>query len=195
MAFHFVKVVVLLGLGLGGLYMIHLLAQDFNRIRRPVAVATRALTGASSALIQWQQRQARGKRHVSTPYYSHVQSIRHKLTPRPVVEDVDEGTEASVPKIDWKRILARDPFECLPSLICQLMAGVDSMSAEALMLLDYLETSLSVAPAKVARAFSRGLALQGSPERCYDEYPFCVYSAKTMLRVLEWFSGSNNNSP
>lgn len=34
-------------------------------------------------------------------------------------------------KIDWSKILNRDPFSCALSLICQLSAGVERNSEEA----------------------------------------------------------------
>lgn len=37
------RIILLAGMGLAALYMMHLLAQDFNRIRRPIANAVRGL--------------------------------------------------------------------------------------------------------------------------------------------------------
>lgn len=37
------RILLLAGMGLGALYMMHLLAQDFNRIRRPIANVVRGL--------------------------------------------------------------------------------------------------------------------------------------------------------
>lgn len=37
------RVLMLAGMGLGALYMMHLLAQDFNRIRQPVSKLVRGL--------------------------------------------------------------------------------------------------------------------------------------------------------
>lgn len=34
-------------------------------------------------------------------------------------------------KIDWEKILKRDPFKCALSLVCQLSAGADKKSEEA----------------------------------------------------------------
>ncbi|GBP06630.1 hypothetical protein EVAR_72547_1 [Eumeta japonica] len=102
-------------------------------------------------------------------------------------------TNASAVTIDWKRILSRDPFECLQSLVCQLLSGAEHASEEALLLCDFLEENISVAPAKIGRAFSRGLAYRGRTELCYNEYPFCWYSAKTMLKMLKWFSDTVHN--
>lgn len=37
------RILMLAGMGLAALYMMHLLAQDFNRIRRPIANVVRGL--------------------------------------------------------------------------------------------------------------------------------------------------------
>jgi len=107
-------------------------------------------------------------------------------------KNADVGTaEHHASAIDWKRILARDPFECLQSLICQLMSGAEAHSSEAELLMNFLESSLEMAPVKIGRAFSRGLALRGSSDRCFDEYPFCLYSLSYgLLRNPQ----SNHNS-
>ncbi|XP_017835297.2 uncharacterized protein LOC108594664 [Drosophila busckii] len=192
MGFRFVLLAVM---GLGAMYMMHLLAQDWNRIR-PIQGLTNlagqvtnglninrlpALVGQASTFAQGLAGQASG---------AFQRGKRSALGWVPDRQDKGGGvaTEHAVASIDWKRILARDPFECLQSLICQLMSGAEAQSSEAEMLMDYLEASLEMAPVKIGRAFSRGLALRGNTDRCYDEYPFCLYSAKTMLRILRWFS-------
>ncbi|XP_030383845.1 uncharacterized protein LOC115631274 [Scaptodrosophila lebanonensis] len=173
---------LLAAMGLGAMYMMHLLAQDWTRIR-PIRGATQLLMQASSALQLNRNRRdtlrnelgwVRGAQDTGGGGAAAANGLRHPALP--------------TPGIDWKRILSRDPFECLQSLICQLMSGAEAASQEAELLMDFLESSVEMAPAKIGRAFSRGLALRGSTDRCYDEYPFCLYSAKTMLRILRWFS-------
>ncbi|XP_036329442.1 uncharacterized protein LOC118741550 [Rhagoletis pomonella] len=169
------ELLLLMGMGLGAMYMLHLLAQDYNKIRQPVAAAARALATASNAVA----RVKRGNTEAITKVYKLL-----NIQEQPGSHNTANTTTLS---IEWKRILSRDPFECLLSLICQLMSGAEAHSREARLIKEFLETKVTHAPAKIGRAFSRGLALQGATDRCYDEYPFCVYSAKTMLRVLRWF--------
>uniref|UniRef100_A0A034V206 Uncharacterized protein n=1 Tax=Bactrocera dorsalis TaxID=27457 RepID=A0A034V206_BACDO len=154
------KLILLMAMGLGAMYMVHLLAQDYNKIRQPVAAAARAIVSSSNL-------RTRAKRDI----YENV-------------------TNTTTLNIDWKIILSRDPFECLQSLICQLMSGADTHSLEAKLLMEFLEKTVVSAPVEVQFAFSRGLALHGSTETCYNVYPFCIYSANTMLRVLRWFAES-----
>ncbi|KAM7351835.1 uncharacterized protein ACRADG_004564 [Cochliomyia hominivorax] len=173
-----------MAMGLGAMYMLHLLAQDWNKIRRPIPPAvTRFLTGASTNLDNFI---TRGKRDLRQ---------QNHLPVRRQVQKVNgiKRTNSSEGTIDWKRILSRDPFECLQSLVCQLLSGAEKNSQEALLLCDFLEENISVVPAKISRAFSRGLTYRGRTERCYEEYPFCWYSAKTMLKMLKWFSDTIRN--
>ncbi|BFF95186.1 uncharacterized protein DMAD_12644 [Drosophila madeirensis] len=187
------RLILLAATGLGAMYMMHLLAQDWNRIR-PIQGITMlagqvssglnlnrlpALAGQASAALT----RIRGRREAPSYHRQRHEPGWGRGTP-----DSGRGPyRAPPPAIDWKRILSRDPFECLQSLICQLMSGAEAAAPEAEILMDYLESSLELAPAKIGRAFSRGLALRGHTDRCYDEYPFCLYSAKTMLRILRWF--------
>lgn len=167
-----------MAMGLGAMYMLHLLAQDWDKIRQPIpAAVTRVLTGASRNLDNFI---VRGKRDLGP------RQLRHP--PKIAQQNMIKRTNFSENVIDWKRILSRDPFECLQSLVCQLLSGAEKNSEESVLICDFLEENISVAPAKIGRAFSRGLAFRGQTERCYDEYPFCWYSAKTMLKMLKWFA-------
>ncbi|XP_037813459.1 uncharacterized protein LOC119604726 [Lucilia sericata] len=178
------RLMILMAMGLGAMYMLHLLAQDWNKIRRPIPPAvTRLLTGASKNLDNFI---TRGKRDLQG---QRSQPKRRKTHQGNEIKRIN----STAVTIDWKRILSRDPFECLQSLVCQLLSGAEKNSHEALMMCDFLEENISVAPAKIGRAFSRGLAYRGRTERCYEEYPFCWYSAKTMLKMLKWFSDTVQN--
>ncbi|KAH8403238.1 hypothetical protein KR222_008687, partial [Zaprionus bogoriensis] len=185
-------------MGLSAMYMMHLLAQDWNRIR-PIQGITN-LAGQASSTFNLQRIPALAGQ-ASSAVTSLLQRGRRDTLAQQldwVHKRPDTGggvTARPVSPIDWKRILARDPFECLQSLICQLMAGAEAHCPEAELLMDFLESSLEMAPVKIGRAFSRGLALRGNSDRCYNEYPFCLYSAKAMLRILRWFSETNTPPP
>ncbi|KAH8249528.1 hypothetical protein KR032_010246, partial [Drosophila birchii] len=195
------RVILLAATGLGAMYMMHLLAQDWVKIRpirgitqlagmaaQPIQMAIAPIQQASASLNLF-----RTRREASSSQVHDLGWVRR-------TQDSGGGAAAAAgaggrrvqrpppPAIDWKRILSRDPFECLQSLICQLMSGAEAKVPEAELLMDYLESSIEMAPVKIGRAFSRGLALRGSTELCFNEYPFCLYSAKTMLRILRWFS-------
>ncbi|KAH8326004.1 hypothetical protein KR067_012478, partial [Drosophila pandora] len=189
------RVILLAATGLGAMYMMHLLAQDWVKIRpirgitqlagmaaQPIQMAIAPIQQASASLNLFRSRRS--------AIQSHELGWLKRAQDSGGGDSVQRGRRAErpPPAIDWKRILSRDPFECLQSLICQLMSGAEEESPEAEVLMDYLESSLEMAPVKIGRAFSRGLALRGSTELCFNEYPFCLYSAKTMLRILTWFS-------
>ncbi|XP_017134093.1 uncharacterized protein LOC108150445 [Drosophila elegans] len=193
------RVVLLAATGLGAMYMMHLLAQDWVKIR-PIRGITQLAGMATQPLQQIIApiQQASGSLNLFRS--RREASLNQELGWVRRTQDSGGGNERggaargmgtvqrTPTAIDWKRILSRDPFECLQSLICQLMSGAEAKVPEAELLMDYLESSLEMAPVKIGRAFSRGLALRGSTELCFNEYPFCLYSAKTMLRILRWFS-------
>ncbi|XP_037958892.1 uncharacterized protein LOC119688284 [Teleopsis dalmanni] len=174
--------IILMAMGLGALYMLHMLAEDYNKIRQPIAAAraaTQALMTASATL-------ARGKRGLPTS------DNQTNLDLTTSTNNLNSSNNVKL-NIDWKRILSRDPFHCLLSLICQLVSGAEQDSKDATQILKFLESSLSDVPTKISRAFSCGLVFRGATERCYNEYPFCIYSAKTMLRILKWFLSSSTD--
>uniref|UniRef100_A0A1A9WNZ2 Uncharacterized protein n=1 Tax=Glossina brevipalpis TaxID=37001 RepID=A0A1A9WNZ2_9MUSC len=172
------RLMLLMAMGLGGMYMLHLLAQDWNKIRRPLPrEVTRFLTAASRNVDKYITRAKRDLRSNS------IYSLR--LNDTIIVKNSSPNNNSL---IDWKRILSRDPFECLESLICQLISGAESSSLDAVVLRDFLKERILIAPPKIGLAYGRGLALHGLPERCYDSYPFCWYSAKTMLNILRWLA-------
>ncbi|KAH8413355.1 hypothetical protein KR009_010180, partial [Drosophila setifemur] len=196
------RVILLVASGLGAMYMMHLLAQDWVKIRpirgitqlagmaaQPIQMALAPIQQASGALNLFRsKREAILKRDLGWVRKTQDSGGGSERGKRVGGAGGSEILQRPTPAIDWKRILSRDPFECLQSLICQLMSGAEEKAPEAELLMDYLESSLEMAPVKIGRAFSRGLALRGSTELCFNEYPFCLYSAKTMLRILRWFS-------
>uniref|UniRef100_A0A1I8NZG5 Uncharacterized protein n=1 Tax=Stomoxys calcitrans TaxID=35570 RepID=A0A1I8NZG5_STOCA len=178
------RLMIVMVMGLGAMYMLHLLAQDWDKIRQPLPPrVSRLLTGASASLNNYI---VRGKRDLSLGQQRQLRQMPDQY--------VAKRTNATENVIDWKRILSRDPFECLQSLVCQLLSGAETNAQESVIICDFLEENISLAPAKIGRAFSLGLAFRGQTERCYDEYPFCWYSAKTMLKMLRWFADTVNDN-
>ena len=99
----------------------------------------------------------------------------------------NNNSNENVISIDWKRILSRDHFECLQSLICQLTAQADGNNEpEAKLLMEFVRRTHGHAPAAIDIAYSRGL-LMNAVANCYEQYPFCMYSVRTMLKLLQLF--------
>lgn len=44
------------------------------------------------------------------------------------------------------------------------------------------------APKAIENAYSLGLSAHKNYEKCYKQYPYCPYSAKTMLKLLQLYS-------
>lgn len=91
------RLLLLVIVGLGALYTIHLLAMDFMK-----------LSAGATALF--------GKRDVDSA---------NRLA------NITEQEIEFERKIDWNKILSRDPFNCALSLICQLSAGAQKDNEEA----------------------------------------------------------------
>lgn len=145
-------------MGLGGLYMVHLLAQDYNKIRKTIQPITKVLLG---------------KRDLSN-------LNRTKL----------EDKQAARIKVDWNNILKNDPFKCLESLVCQVVAGSESTNPDAQDIQALVEDNISneKLPSKIIAAYNHGLKYKKNPEKCFIVYKFCIYSARTMLNLLKWCS-------
>lgn len=44
------------------------------------------------------------------------------------------------------------------------------------------------APKEIEKAYLRGRNLIGVSEKCYINYPYCPYAARTMLKILHIYS-------
>lgn len=99
---------------MGTLWMLHLLARDYQRIRKPAQTAARLLGYFG-----------RRKRDVSQD---------GALTD---VGAVDNGTHS----INWDFIMKFDPLECAQSMICQLATDEDQYEAdsEAMSIKNFIE--------------------------------------------------------
>ncbi|XP_055684773.1 uncharacterized protein LOC129790944 [Lutzomyia longipalpis] len=148
---------ILLGiLLLGSLYCLHLLAQDYQKIRRPAQMATKAVAKALGLDF------LTGRRRRST----------------------DEQHEQPEASIQWDTLLRHDPLLCAPSLVCQLAAGATVDFHEGVSIKNFILTNANEsAPEKVKKARELGHRAD-SVKECFKKFNFCPYSAKTMLRII-----------
>ncbi|XP_055532861.1 uncharacterized protein LOC129722982 [Wyeomyia smithii] len=148
------RLLVLAIIGLGSLYVMHLLAQDFMKLSKPLFMASgkreAVLINRTSALMKFEN------------------------------------------KIDWSSILKRDPLECSLSLICQLAAGAEKENDAANAIYNFIEYSIENnknVSKRIVQSFERGLHLyqfnDADFKKCYPYYPLCIYSAKTMMKLLD----------
>ncbi|GAB0098355.1 uncharacterized protein DMENIID0001_140760 [Sergentomyia squamirostris] len=140
---------------LGSLYCLHLLAQDYQKIRRPVQTAAKA--AAKSLGLEFLTGRKR----------------------RSVTDEPDQP-----PAIQWDALLRVDPLLCASSLVCQLAAGAAIDFTEGLPIKNFiLANANDSAPEKVRKARELGQRAD-SVKECFQKYNFCPYSAKTMLRII-----------
>lgn len=106
-AHHFIRLVILAGLGLAGLWMVHTLAQDFSHLN---------LGGLGSG----GHGGSGGSKELGGDLNLYKRSIQDDK-----------------PTINWDYVLSRDPASCARSFICQLAAqDANLLSKEELTILD-----------------------------------------------------------
>ncbi|XP_058067227.1 uncharacterized protein LOC131216685 [Anopheles bellator] len=147
---------------LGSLYTLHLLAQDFMKLSKPLFMAS-------------------GKRDLGP-------SLSYNRTA--TLMDFEA-------KINWNQMLRADPWKCALSLVCQLAAGAEPRDGQAKIIYEFIAFSVEnskTVPKPLQEAFESGLRYNGNlsvannHEKCYGRYPLCLYSAKTMLRLMSLFA-------
>lgn len=108
-------------------------------------------------------------------------------------EEVPSTTTASV-NVDWENILKFDPFNCALSLICQVSADAEKDNKLAKDIIDLIRNNIGndLTPKVVINAFNAGKKYRSNFKMCYNDYPLCVYSAKTMLKLIEFYSKFDN---
>ncbi|KAF2893702.1 hypothetical protein ILUMI_12475 [Ignelater luminosus] len=166
-AHHMIRVVILAAMGLAGLWMLHTLAQDFNKIYNNVQQHQQHPASDISKFL--------AKRSISN---SSSYSLTH----------LNETSEHS--QIDWERILTRDPVGCARSFVCQLAATnpKDILSEESIIL--YLIQSSSQKETWASKQLRKALKYgqqATTPVQCRNRYRYCPYSSRTMISLLRFF--------
>ncbi|XP_049859734.1 uncharacterized protein LOC126354258 [Schistocerca gregaria] len=93
---HFIRLALVAVMGLAGMYMLHVLAQDYNAIRQPVKAKV------ASAIL----RSVIAKRSAAdSPVFGEA-----------------AGAAAGRPSLDWGRVLRADPAGCARRVLCELAA-------------------------------------------------------------------------
>lgn len=93
-------------------------------------------------------------------------------------------------KIDWDKILQRDPFSCALSIVCQLSAGAEKNNEEAERIYEFLSHAIenSKVPKKLKKSYEQGIEFNKNEKtdftKCYQSYPLCPYSAETMIKFI-----------
>lgn len=100
-AHHFMKVVILAAMGLAGLWMVHTLAQDYDKISHNFGSNLGKLTQSFGLASAGQEDDTK-------------QLFKRSLEAK------------QPPEINWDLVLSRDPASCARSFICQLVAQQES---------------------------------------------------------------------
>lgn len=120
------RLLLLAALGLGSLYLLHLLAQDYMKIRKPAAkLASFLLSKRDLDAVNQVFRFS-----FVTPFFY----TRKKYC---LVEHFSFKIKEF--NIDWGRILKNDPLRCAQSLICQISAGAEKDNKDVIPIVHLLE--------------------------------------------------------
>ncbi|XP_060532458.1 uncharacterized protein LOC132705689 isoform X2 [Cylas formicarius] len=194
-AYSFVKLVILAGLGLAGLWMIHTLAQDLNSIMQTGGLGTSTSGLGSATLInglggggllrnlglssgpqQQQEQSAYGEQEIQ--YYN-----------RRSVREIKDSHKS---KIDWGLVISRDPASCARSFICQLAASKESnLTKEERIILKLSRDSVnetSYAGQELRESLENGNLVK-YPYQCMKFYKLCPYTKRIMMSLLKVFGG------
>ncbi|XP_050300958.1 uncharacterized protein LOC126739355 isoform X2 [Anthonomus grandis grandis] len=159
----FVKLVILAGLGLAGLWMVHTLAQDFSNITQ---------NGFGSA----------GEDHGGGAKLFNDQEI--KVFKRSIQNQKNEH------RINWEMVIKRDPASCARSFICQLAATKEAdLTDEEKIILNLTRTAATDetwASKQLNEALKNGKSIT-YPYQCMKMYKFCPYTKRMMMTLIRVF--------
>ncbi|XP_046995688.1 uncharacterized protein LOC124607407 [Schistocerca americana] len=158
---HFIRLALVAVMGLAGMYMLHVLAQDYNAIRQPVRAKV------ASAIL----RSVIAKRSAADS---------------PVV---GEAASAGRPSLDWGRVLRADPAGCARRVLCELAAKPELRLSDAdRRLLALVTDGGGGGRGDVSwRAFWRAVEVGRSaadPAACWAAFRGCPHSTALILGAV-----------
>lgn len=112
-------------MGLGALYVLHLLAQDYMKIQKPAAKLAKFLLSkrdldAVNQVFKLENNNSFVHNNNIVKHYSFEMKMKEF-------------------NIDWNRILKNDPLKCAQSLICQIVAGAEQDNKDVFPIIHLLE--------------------------------------------------------
>ncbi|XP_034244210.1 uncharacterized protein LOC117646936 [Thrips palmi] len=163
--YHFIRLALLAAMGLAGMYMLHMLAQDYNKITnrpRPAVAATRALFRAIT------------KRDVSA-----VSDERGA---------VEAPSRRGVMAHLLRQVLMQDPLGCARKLVCQLSASTKGLRPHETAILRLVQRSEEDDDDEAAAEFRAAEQLGQSSKdaaKCAARYSKCLIEARAFLKLLQ----------
>ncbi|XP_030746461.1 uncharacterized protein LOC115875197 isoform X2 [Sitophilus oryzae] len=169
---NFMRVILMAGMGLAGLWMVHTLAQDFHTIVQ---------SGFGSGGHGF----GGGGGGGGDKLYNNDEL---KVFKRSVTE-----AAKTKPHINWDVVIKRDPVSCARSFICQLQASrEEELSREEKIILNLTKMAAddesSYAGQELREALDNGVSVT-YPHDCMKMYRFCPYTKKMMMTLLRVFGG------
>ncbi|KAF6199609.1 hypothetical protein GE061_005907 [Apolygus lucorum] len=168
---HMIRLVILLAVGLGGMYMLHILAQDFNKIRKgwPFPQRPGRLLGVSSGIF---------KRSTDEVERNNEVEMQKQLLTARLANETRE----------FPNILRNDPIGCARKYVCHISgrtrAKLTSTQSNVLTLLrtfQWLDTSGEWARAE---QLGKQKAKEGA---CESAYAKCFYTGAQLEKFMSLF--------
>ncbi|KAB0794319.1 hypothetical protein PPYR_11409 [Photinus pyralis] len=163
---HFIHFVILGALGLMGLWILHMLAQDIDKVFNKPA--------SRPPKLFW-------KRSIGDVDYFANRTV----------ENVGASGETNI-SVDWNRILTNDPIGCVRSFACQLAAEDSKRSSTNKGNINQLFWSAKRkgwAGDEIRFALNYGTNSK-KVEKCRAFYKYCPFSIDTMRDILKFFGAT-----
>lgn len=179
--YHFIKLALMAGMGLIGLWMLHKLAQDYNKIRKPAQAAK----AAGRLLGLW-------KRSISEDMVHQLEDQEPVLDPFKFFDekygsfDSDDVSLNVHPNFDT--VLYFDQNECARRMICQLATRKQlNQNESAILKLIKMKNQKDRHGREVFRKAADVGYKWKDAKKCKEVFKRCRFTDAQMLRVIRVF--------
>ncbi|XP_030746460.1 uncharacterized protein LOC115875197 isoform X1 [Sitophilus oryzae] len=189
---NFMRVILMAGMGLAGLWMVHTLAQDFHTIvQSGFGSGGHGFGGGGGG---------GGDKLYNSKWETKANVPKNRQSSGAFLDDELKVFKRSVteaaktkPHINWDVVIKRDPVSCARSFICQLQASrEEELSREEKIILNLTKMAAddesSYAGQELREALDNGVSVT-YPHDCMKMYRFCPYTKKMMMTLLRVFGG------
>lgn len=180
--YHFIRLALLAGMGLIGMWLLHKLAQDYNKIRKPA----QAVKAAGRLLGLW-------KRSISDEMVHHLEGLEPVLDPFKFFDekygqsDTDDVSLSVHPNFDT--VLYFDQNECARRMVCQLATRkrLNQNESAVLKLIKMQTNQKDNHGREVFRKAADVGYKSKDPKKCKEIFKKCRFTDAQMLRVIRVF--------
>uniref|UniRef100_A0A8D9E7S5 Uncharacterized protein n=1 Tax=Cacopsylla melanoneura TaxID=428564 RepID=A0A8D9E7S5_9HEMI len=175
----FLRLAILAGMGLMGMYLMHKLAQDYNKIRGPM----KAVQAAGRLLGIW-------KRSIpDEALFTPLHDEPPIFDPFKIFDDKSHFGDHLHPT--FENVLKFDQNECTRRLVCQLASRKQRLNQNESTILKLIKMKTNQKESNLARQVFEEAANVGykskDPKKCQEVFKKCRFTDKQMQRVIRVF--------